>query len=345
MNTLYGKTLEELSEICNSLLLPKYTAKQIADWLYNKQVSTIADMTNLSLKTREILSKNHIVGVDKPLTSLTSKDGTRKYVFKYGDDVFVEAVVIFDKTRVTLCISSQAGCKLNCSFCATGQSGFKRNLSCGEILNAYRSIDEHESLTNIVYMGMGEPLDNWFEVSKSIQVLTSQWGYALSPRRITISTCGILPKMKSLLEDSNCNVAISLHSPDPAQRRKIMPVEKSYPIAEVVRILRNYNWLGQRRLTFEYIVFEGFNNSTKDIAALTSLLKGLNCRLNLITYHTSDKSVALRGANHESMTRFRDTLTDKGIMTTIRASKGEDISAACGLLAAKQGQGGSKNKN
>ncbi|MDR0790637.1 MAG: 23S rRNA (adenine(2503)-C(2))-methyltransferase RlmN [Bacteroidales bacterium] len=336
MKTLYGKTLEELGEVCNELSLAKYTAKQMADWLYNKQVSTIADMTNLSLKARETLSNHYRVGVEKPLTSLTSKDGTRKYVFKYGEDVFVEAVVIFDKARVTLCISSQAGCKLNCAFCATGQSGFKRNLSSGEILNAFRSIDEHNSLTNIVFMGMGEPLDNWFAVYKSIQILTSQWGYALSPRRITVSTCGILPKMKSLLEDTNCNVAISLHSSDSEQRKRIMPVEKSYSIADVVRFVKKYNWLGQRRLTFEYIVFEGFNNSNKDVAALCLLLKGLNCRLNLISYHCTNKSFALKGANHDSMTRFRDSLTAKGLMTTIRASKGEDILAACGLLSGQQ---------
>ena len=341
MDNLYGKTLEELTQICEELRFPKYTAKQIANWLYCKQVCEIAEMTNISLKAREMLANHYTAEEKKPVENLKSKDGTKKYIFNYGKDVFVEAVVIFDKARATLCISSQAGCRLNCAFCATGQSGFKRNLTSGEILNAFRSIEERENITNIVYMGMGEPLDNWNEVNKSIQILTSQWGYALSPRRITVSTCGILPKMKSLLEETNCNIAISLHSSNAAQRKRIMPIENSYSMAEIIRFLKNYNWEGQRRLTFEYIVFEGFNNSERDIMALVSLLKGSNCRLNLINYHSTDNFLGLKGATYSSMVKFRDMLVSKGVMANIRTSKGEDILAACGLLSGLYDQ---KNK-
>ncbi|MDR1725520.1 MAG: 23S rRNA (adenine(2503)-C(2))-methyltransferase RlmN [Bacteroidales bacterium] len=337
MNNLFGKTLEDIIIICDNLSLPKYTAKQITNWLYNKQIKEIKEMTNLSLKTREKLTKEYQIDISQPLTTFISKDGTKKYLFQYGEKekVFVEAVVIFDRDRVTLCISSQAGCKLNCSFCATGKQGFKKNLLSGEILNIYRSIDEHKAITNIVYMGMGEPLDNWKEVKKSIQVLTSEWGYAISPRRITVSTCGILPKMENLLNTTQCNIAISLHSAIYEQRKQIMPVENSFPISEVVKFLRNYDWSGQRNLTFEYIVFDNFNNTPQHVDALVKLLKGLKCKINLIRYHSISKHSKFRTASEYTMIAFRDNLIKKGLFTTIRASKGEDILAACGLLSEK----------
>jgi 23S rRNA (adenine2503-C2)-methyltransferase len=332
MNILYGKTLEELGEICNSFSFPKYTAKQIANWLYAKQISEITEMTNLSFKARQTLASQCIVGTTLPFKTLQSKDGTKKYLFRYANEAIVEAVVIFDRDRATLCISSQAGCKLGCAFCATGQQDFKRNLTCGEILNIFRSVEEHKSLTNIVYMGMGEPLDNWQEVKKSIQILTSDWGYAMSPHRITVSTCGILPRMKALLEETSCDVAISLHNAIPNERNQIMPVEKAYPMTEIIKILRQYDWSGQRNLTFEYIVFEDINCKSQHIAALLSLLKGLPCHINLLRFHNIPNS-PLKSASDRSIIVLRNNLTAKGLFTTIRASKGEDILAACGLLS------------
>ncbi|MDR1005537.1 MAG: 23S rRNA (adenine(2503)-C(2))-methyltransferase RlmN [Bacteroidales bacterium] len=336
MNSLYGKTLDELIEICNAEALPKFTAKQIADWLYSKQVSDISKMTNLSVNARDRLIKRYIIGAEEPVQCMESKDGTLKYLFRFAEEAFAEAVLIFDKARTTLCISSQAGCRMNCGFCATGQNGFNRNLGSGEILSMFRAVKENYDITNIVYMGMGEPLDNWEEVLKSIEILTCEWGYGISPRRITVSTCGILPKMKSLLDNTQCNIAISLHNADSNLRSRIMPVEKAYKISDIICLLRKYNWHGQRRLTFEYIVFDGLNDGTKDVSNLYQLLRGIKCRINLIKYHKTEAKHSFKASKADSMIRFQNMLNAKGLMTKIRSSKGEDIAAACGTLAAKK---------
>ena len=335
MNTLFGKTLSELKEICKELSLPAFTAKQIADWLYKKDIRTIEEMTNISLNNRKKLSELYSYGLTQPISCMESEDGTKKYLYKYGDCDFVEAVMIPDKDRVTLCVSTQVGCKMNCQFCATARQGFRRNLDCNEILNIIRSLPEYSDLTNIVYMGMGEPLDNFENVIKSIEVLTADWGFAMSGRRITVSTSGLLPRLKEFLDSTNVHLAVSLHNPIPEERESIMPVEKSFKIADVVELLKTYDWSGQRRLTFEYIVFEGLNNQKRHVLALLRLLDGLNCRINLIRFHTIPNTPFI-SANEQSMIKLRDDLSSKGVICTIRASRGEDILAACGLLSTKK---------
>jgi 23S rRNA (adenine2503-C2)-methyltransferase len=333
--SLLGKTLEELQDLCLKIGLPKFTAKQIANWIYVKGVSEINQMSNLSLKARELLSEGFEVGIIPPINEVNSEDGTTKYLYQYGEDVFVETVMIPDKSRVTLCISTQVGCKMNCAFCATGKQGFKRNLSAGEIVNFVRSLPEFDELSNIVYMGMGEPFDNYDEVIKSINILTSDWGFAMSPRRITVSTSGLLPKMIDFIYETQCHLAISMHNPFHEERLEIMPIEKTYGIEEVCDEIRRHNWYGQRRVTFEYIVWKGKNDTYYHAKEISYLLRGIETRVNLIRYHSTPE-YEIEGANDEEMLRFQEELEGFGLTTTIRASRGEDILAACGLLSTKK---------
>lgn len=333
--SLFGKTLKELQEICKDLSLPSYTGKQLVDWLYKKQINSIDQMTNLSIATREKLKESYDFGLTPYAEYVLSIDGTKKYLYQYSKNSFVEAVMIPDKDRYTLCVSTQVGCKMNCQFCATARQGFKRNLKCNEILNIIRSIDEYSLLTNIVYMGMGEPLDNYDNLTKSIEILTSSWGMAMSPKRITVSTCGYLPKLKEFLDNTNVHLAISLHNIIPQEREQIMPIEKAYKIEDVLDLLKQYDWSGQRRLTFEYIVFKDLNDEYRHIFELVNKLSDIECRINLIRFHTIPNTI-FKQADDKEMIKIRDLLTSKGLITTIRASRGEDIFAACGLLSTKK---------
>ena len=331
---LFGLTLDDLQQICAAEGFPKFTAKQMADWLYKKRCNSIDEMTNLSLKIRSRLSELFVLEKEAPIFSQTSVDGTKKYLFEVGDNQYVESVYIPDKGRATLCISSQKGCKMGCKFCVTGKQGFKGNLTAQQILNQVFSIPESSSLTNIVYMGMGEPFDNFPAVLKSIQVLTSDWGVAMSPRRITVSTVGIMPVVNDFMEKTECHLAVSLHAPFGDKRSEIMPMQKPYPHTELIRMLKKYDWSGQRRLSFEYIVFKDFNDDEQSMKKLVYLLQHLRCRVNLIRFHASE-GVPLEGVDMKKTIEIRDYLTSQGIITTIRASRGEDIMAACGLLAGK----------
>lgn len=333
---LFGKTLSELQDITRQLNLKPFVAKQLTDWLYKQGVDKIESMTNISLKTRQLLiEEGYCIGLQPYKKKFLSQDGTKKYLFEYSDNVFIEAVSIFDNDRTTLCISSQAGCKMNCAFCATGKQGFQRNLSANEILNIYRSVDEFKMINNIVFMGMGEPLDNYQQVNQSIDILTSDYGYALSPHRITLSSAGYIPFLRKIIENTNVNIAISLHNAIAEQRQQIMPIEKAYPIKDVVDILKDYNWKGQRTLTFEYILFENLNSTNLHIKALCQLLNGLACKINLIKFHTIEGTPFV-GASRQQIEAFAQKLQSKGFNARIRASKGEDILAACGLLSTKE---------
>lgn len=332
---LFGLTLADLQQICNDEKMPKFAAKQMADWLYKKRSNSIDEMTNLSLKVREQLKEKYVLDKSLPVDSQTSIDGTKKYLFAVGENEYVESVYIPDKDRATLCISSQIGCKMGCRFCVTGKQGFKGNLAAAQILNQIFSIPESTSLTNIVYMGMGEPFDNFDAVLKSIQVLTSEWGVAMSPRRITVSTVGVIPVIRDFMEKTECHLAVSLHVPFGDKRQELMPMQKPYPHTEILRLLKKYDWSGQRRLSFEYIVFKNFNDDEHSARKLVEILKHLRCRVNLIRFHSSE-GVPLEGVADDKMIAFRDYLTNEGIICTIRASRGEDIMAACGLLAGKK---------
>lgn len=329
---LVGMNLLELKNVAKELGMPAFTAGQMAKWLYTQHVTSIDEMTNISKDNREKLKENYTIGCKKHIDAQYSKDGTIKYLFPTDNGKFVESVYIPDENRATLCVSSQVGCKMNCLFCQTGKQGFEGNLTIADILNQIYSLPEREKLTNIVFMGQGEPMDNYDNVLKTTQLLTADYAYAWSPKRITVSSIGIKSKLKRFLEESDCHVAISMHNPIPEERIEVMPSEKAMSITEIVEMLRNYDFSHQRRLSFEYIVFKGKNDSVAHAKAIIKLVEGLECRFNLIRFHTIP-NVPLQGVDDKKMEEFRNYLTAHGVFTTIRASRGQDIFAACGLLS------------
>ncbi|MDR1937928.1 MAG: 23S rRNA (adenine(2503)-C(2))-methyltransferase RlmN [Tannerellaceae bacterium] len=327
---LLGMTLEELGKVASEAGLPSYSAKQMADWIYKKRVASIAAMTNIAAAKRAYLEAHFEIGLTPPTRAAESADGTIKYLFPASDS-FVEAVYIPADERATLCVSSQVGCKMSCLFCQTGRQGFTANLTAGEIINQIQSLPQTEALTNIVFMGMGEPLDNTGEVLKALEILTQPYGYGWSPKRITVSTIGT-KGLKRFLDESACHLAVSLHASNPNDRFSIMPAEKAFPIYNTVALIKQYDFSHQRRVSFEYIVFKGFNDSPQHAVALASLLKGIPCRVNLIRYHAIPDA-PLESADQKRMEQFRDTLNDRGVLCTLRTSRGEDIFAACGMLS------------
>ncbi|MCE2617556.1 23S rRNA (adenine(2503)-C(2))-methyltransferase RlmN [Phocaeicola oris] len=335
--SLLGCTLYELQAITSQLGMPRFTAKQIASWIYSTKVKSIDEMTNISLKNRELLKQHNEVGASDPVNAQRSVDGTVKYLFRTGDGNFVETVYIPEEERATLCVSSQVGCKMNCLFCMTGKQGFTENLTTNQILNQIYSVPERDSLTNVVFMGMGEPMDNIDNVLKATEILTADYGYQWSPKRITVSSVGVRKGLERFLQESECHLAISLHNPFPDQREELMPAEKAYSILDLLEKLRNYDFSHQRRLSFEYIVFKNLNDSPSYAKELVRLLKGMECRVNLIRFHAIP-NVPLEGASMETMIAFRDYLTQHGVFATIRASRGEDIFAACGMLSTAEKQ-------
>ena len=335
MEPLFGKTLKELEQVAADLQLPGFAAKQIADWLYKKKIGSIGDMTNLSKQARSKLKTNYQVGLSPARNVQVSADGTKKYLFNTSLEKFIETAYIPDNDRHTVCVSTQVGCKMGCLFCMTGKQGFQGNLSAGEILNQLRSIEEWDRITNIVYMGMGEPLDNLEEVLKSLEILTAGWGFAMSPRRITVSTIGIIPAMKEFLEKSEAHLAVSLHSPFDAERKMLMPVQQVYPLTEVLKEIRSWDFGRQRRVSFEYIMFGELNDTPLHIKKLVKILSGIRCRINLIRFHPIPDT-PLKSSTPERISAFREELNARGIVATLRASRGEDIYAACGLLSTKE---------
>ena len=331
---LLGKTPSQLKEIALQAGLPGFAGGQMAQWIYGKRVRSIDGMTNLSKAGREALAASYEVGVAEPVGRAVSSDGTCKYLFPVDGDPgnAVEAVMIPDGERKTLCVSSQAGCKMGCKFCMTGRQGFHGNLSAADILSQFFGIDEAGQLTNTVFMGMGEPLDNWDEVKRVIEVLTADWGFGWSPKRITLSTIGVLPNLRRYLDECRCHLAVSLHNPFPDERLSLMPAQKAFPLEEVVSLIRRYDFSGQRRVSFEYTMFAGFNDTPRHADALLRLLHGLECRINLIRFHQIP-DFPYGTSSQAAMEAFRDRLSRGGITATIRASRGEDILAACGLLA------------
>lgn len=332
---LLGQTLPQLQELCAGEGFPRFTAKQLCDWLYKKRVDSIDAMTNLSLTQRARLNEIAFIGREHPVRCQVSKDGTKKYLFPVLDGHFIEAVFIPEEDRATLCVSCQVGCKMGCRFCVTGQQGFHGNLSAGDILNQLFSIPEFEQLTNVVFMGMGEPMDNLDAVLAATQVLTADWGLGWSPKRITVSTVGIIPGLKRFLDESQCHLAVSLHNPVPQERLAMMPVQKAFPLNQVLALLREYDWSGQRRLSFEYTMFRGENDDPVHAQKLVELLKGLDCRVNLIRFHESPEA-PFKTSMPTTIKTFQDYLNRHGIICTLRASRGQDIDAACGLLAGKE---------
>ncbi len=334
MTLLFGKTLTEIQDIVNSLSLPAYTAKQITDWLYKHHLTSIDEMTNISLANREILKSQYEIGLVAPEKVEISIDGTKKYLFRVKNNKFVEAAFIPDEDRSTLCVSSQVGCKMGCLFCLTGYQGFHGHLTAGEIINQIHSLPELIKLTNIVYMGMGEPLDNIDEVLKSLEIITSDYGYAWSPKRITVSSIGVITGLQKFLNFSKCNLAISLHNPFDDERASLMPKQGNFPLSEILSVIKSFKFGLQRRVSFEYIMFKNYNDTYKHAKELIRILNGINCRINLIRFHQIP-DYSLECSNESVINSFQEILNKNGIVTTIRASRGQDISAACGMLSTK----------
>ncbi len=347
---LLGKTPDELKEIAVAAGLPAFTGKQLAQWLYVKRVRSIDEMTNISKAGREKLSAHYEVGAAEPIGKAVSSDGTKKYLFPVScvrvsslnayeearpeemEQAAIEAVMIPDDDRKTLCVSSQSGCRMGCKFCMTGRQGFHGHLSAADIISQFIAIDESQELTNAVFMGMGEPLDNYDNVMRAIEVLTADWGFGWSPKRITLSSIGVIPNLSRYLDDCRCHLAISLHDPFPEERQSLMPVQKAYPIENVIKLLKKYDFSGQRRVSFEYTMFAGLNDTKRHEDALIRLLGGLECRVNLIRFHKIP-DFPYESSPETIMENFRDRLNAHGITCTIRSSRGEDILAACGMLA------------
>ncbi len=349
---LLGKNLEELRKIVLDEGLPGFAGRQIARWLYVKKARSIDDMTDLSKAAREKLSQKYEVGALRYSCVQVSSDGTKKYLFpvkcshsaklnascgqgSFGmnlEEGAVEAVMIPDAGRATLCVSSQSGCRMGCRFCMTGRQGFHGNLSAADIISQFLGVDESDSLTNAVFMGMGEPLDNYENVMRAIEILTADWGFAWSPKRITVSTIGVLPNLRRFLEESRCHLAVSLHNPFGLERLSVMPAEKAWPVREAVDMIKEYDFTGQRRVSFEYTMFAGFNDTKAHADALSRMLRGLECRMNLIRFHKIP-DFPYTTSPEVIMDKFRQRLANSGITVTVRASRGEDIFAACGMLA------------
>ncbi len=350
---LLGLSLDELRQVAAHFGLPAFVGKQLSEWIYQKRVAEIPEMTNISKAARDRISHEYCIGASAPVDCQRSVDGTVKYLYRTADGHFVETVYIPDGDRATLCVSCQVGCKMGCAFCMTGRQGFVSSLSAADILNQIYALPERETLTNIVFMGQGEPFDNLDNVLRATNALTSDWGYGWSPRRITVSSVGLAKGLVRFIEESECHLAISLHHPLPEERARLMPAERAFSITDMVEVLKRYDFFcrkgvrplpgggadaaasRQRRLSFEYIVFDGVNDSLRHAEALLHLLRDLDCRINLIRFHDIP-GTALHGVGEERMVRFRDYLTSHGLFTTVRASRGQDIYAACGLLSTKK---------
>lgn len=334
---LLGKTPDELVAVAEDCGLKPFTGRQLAEWLYVKRAVSWDRMTNISNTAKAALQEKCELGTSAPAGRALSSDGTAKYLFSINGTDAVEAVMIPDSDRKTLCVSSQAGCRMGCRFCMTGRQGWHGNLDTGDILNQFLSIPEGPELTNAVFMGMGEPLDNYEAVSKAIGILTDPKCFGWSPKRITLSTIGVLPLLRSFLDNQRCHLAVSLHNPFPDERLEFMPVQKAWPLSDVVDLIRRYDFSGQRRVSFEYTMFDGWNDSKRHADALIRLLSGLECRVNLIRFHEIP-DFPYRCSPDIRMQEFQTRLANHGIVCTIRASRGEDILAACGMLAGQHSQ-------
>ncbi len=332
---IIGCNLKDIELFASQNGMKTYLAKQVCYWIYNHGIESFSQMINVSKENRNIFDKYFDIEKKSPLKTAISADGTKKYLFKTENGNYIESAYIPDGKRHTLCVSSQAGCKMNCKFCYTGKQGFQENLSVFDIINQLDAIPERDLITNIVFMGMGEPFNNYDNVLKALEILTAEWGYKIGKRKITVSTAGVVPGIDKFLKESDSNLAVSLHSPFEDQRSQIMPINNTYSIEDIVNTIKNNKLDKQRRVSFEYIMFKDFNDTQKHINQLAKILNGLRCMVNLISYHTN-KEDKFQPSSQEHIEWFRDQLSNKGFPTTIRSSRGQDIEAACGLLSTKE---------
>lgn len=337
MKDIRDYTLKELKALLQKKGFPGFSAQQIFGWIYQKGAGSFSEMSNLSRQARSSLSKEFSLGKLKLLKRQASKDRVEKFLFGLEDGASIETVVIPEKKRVTLCLSTQAGCKFKCSFCESGKGGFIRNLAAHEIVEQCLAVAKTISpdrISNIVFMGIGEPLDNFNNLIKAIEIFSEPKGLGLGRRRITISTCGLIPQIRQLVKlKMGIKLSVSLHSPSNAIRTRLMPINKTYPLRELIKVLRKFSDSDNYPVTFEYALIRGVNTGSKDAKSLAKLLKGIKCKLNLIPVNYSISRFL--APDESEIGNFEKELEKCGVFFTLRKSRGRDIAAACGQLRAR----------
>jgi 23S rRNA (adenine2503-C2)-methyltransferase len=342
MRDITGLNLEELRGILERWGEPGFHARQIFSWIYRRGVIDFSGMTNLAQGLRERLQANFSLCSTRLAGLQESRDRTKKYLFRFNDGNLVEAVTIPAEGRLTGCLSSQAGCRFKCAFCVSGKPGWRRNLETSEIIDQALYLKNNslpEKLTHIVFMGSGEPMDNYDNVLKAVRVINSADAFNIGARRITVSTCGIIPGIEKLAREKlQVELSVSLHSADDKIRSKLMPVNKLYPLKELIAACRSYARDTGRQVTFEYVLLRGINSSPAEAGKLSGMLKGFDSKVNLIPFNPAGRP-EFSAPNKMEVLLFRDKLLKSGIKATLRMPRGQDIDAACGQLRARYANG------
>lgn len=333
LKKLCGLTVDELYDMIKPYDYTYSTALSISNNIYKKRTKEILDFIKIPKKLKQTLITSSCLGISNPVSSEVSKDKTVKYLFRTSSGIQYEAVYIPENKRHTICVSTQSGCRMGCPFCVSGRYGFHGNLTAGEIVSQILSVQVPDKVTHVVFMGMGEPMDNLGNVLKACEIITAQWGLALSSRHVTISTVGIKNGIERFLEESDCNLTLSLHSPFSEERKMFVPVETKYPASEILQIMKNFKLKKGRRLSVAYIMISGLNDTENHLNKLISMLKDSVIRVNLLPYHSVGDN-SMKSSSPEKMQYFKHNLIISGISASVRKSRGSDISAACGLLAA-----------
>ena len=341
MRSVYDLSLSDLQDYLKENELKPFHAKQIFRWLYDKRISSFSQMSDISKKMIDQLEKDLEIKLPEIAEKQVSKDGTKKFLFRFSDGSLVESVLMVFDYGFSACLSSQVGCNMGCSFCASGLLKKQRDLTAGEIVSQALMIQkeldlDEQRLGNIVVMGTGEPFDNYDNVMKAMSILNDPFGLQIGARHISISTCGVVPSINRFAkEDLQYNLAISLHAPNDELRSKLMPINKAYPLNELFKALRDYSSVNNRRLTFEYLLLKGVNDSPTEAKQIKDLLKGMNAYINLIPYNKV-KEKDFETSDEENALRFYDLLKKNGVSVTLRQKRGTDIDAACGQLRANK---------
>ena len=330
--SICGLTADEIFYLIGPSRYTLSHAFSISNSIYKKRTGEISKITKIPKMLKDELAGIACCGILMPVSSDVSVDKTVKYLFRTEAGKEFETVYMADNKRNTVCVSTQSGCRMGCPFCVTARYGFHGNLSAGEIVNQIISIPDAGKVTHVVFMGMGEPMDNLENVLKACEIITSEWGLAISPRNVTISTVGITPGVEKFLQSSDCNLTLSLHSPFMEERKRAVPIEKQYPVQKIIEIMKNYPVNKKRRLSLAYLMIKDFNDSDCHLEALKTLLKGSDIRVNLLPYHPVGKDPNISSSSVR-MQFFKHNLVITGISASVRKSRGIDISAACGLLA------------
>lgn len=335
MTTIAGSDLSDIEALLGSLGVDAGYARRLLYWIYRRGIKSFDEINDIPAKVLHILSENYVTGLISPVMSEVSVDGSIKYLFSGSRGLNHETVWLPDGKRSTVCVSAQSGCRMGCRFCATGRNGWGGNLTAGEIVNQVVSLPH--VVTHIVLMGMGEPGDNIDEVLKACRIFTAEWGLAAGRSKVTVSTVGVTPSVMRLLDETECNITLSLHSPFPEERREVIPAEARWPFAETLDLLMRYENRRKRRFTVAYVMIEGRNDTGRHLDEMKRLLSGTAIRVNLLPYHPVAGDDA-RSSENSVMMRFKHELVTSGISASVRKSRGGDIYAACGMLAAKTGK-------